>query len=412
MNSVAPAPCIDQIQPVARGLGSGATFYLMASITVSFLAASIAPSPLYPTYQAEWGLSSTDVTLVFGVYAVAVLVSLLTLGRLSDDLGRRPVLLASIAVQLGSMVLFGTAGSVASLLVGRIVQGLATGAAIAAVGAGMLDIDKTRGTTANAITPPIGTALGGIIGGLIAQYLPAPTHSVYAIFSLVFLAQAMGVLVMADPVRVRPVQWSSLRPQLRVPAEVRAAMLAAAPVLIAAWALAGFYGSLGPTLVRGLLGSNASMMSGLAMFILAGSAAATVLTLRARPQELLMLYGASALAVGVAMTILAIVESMPFLYFLGTAVAGSGFGAGFQGSVRTVMAGAAPQDRAAVISVVFVIAYLAMGVPAIGAGYLVTHHGGIFATSEEFGSVLMVLAGVSLLATWRMRQAASGNGQR
>src|SRR5689334_15085041 len=99
----------------------------LASITVSFLAASSAPTPLYATYQAAWGFSSLTTTVVFGVYAVALLATLLIAGRLSDYVGRRPVLLAGIAGQVLAVLIFADAQSVAALLAARIVQGLATG---------------------------------------------------------------------------------------------------------------------------------------------------------------------------------------------------------------------------------------------------------------------------------------------
>ncbi|MFF7212800.1 MFS transporter [Streptomyces sp. NPDC008238] len=92
-----------------------AAFYLLASIVVSFLAGSSAPTPLYAVYQAEWGFGPVTTTLVFGVYAIAVLVSLLTLGRLSDHLGRRPVLLAALTAQAAAMVVFATAHGVPEL---------------------------------------------------------------------------------------------------------------------------------------------------------------------------------------------------------------------------------------------------------------------------------------------------------
>src|SRR6478736_2024458 len=101
-------------------LPSNVALYLLASLVVSFLAASAAPTPLYGTYQTEWGFSAITTTVVFGVYAIAVLAALLTLGRLSDHLGRRPVLLAAIAVQALSLVLFVHAGDVDELLVARV----------------------------------------------------------------------------------------------------------------------------------------------------------------------------------------------------------------------------------------------------------------------------------------------------
>src|ERR1700731_2515244 len=128
--SAVPATEMKKGRPLLRLL-------VLASITVSFLAASSAPTPLYATYQKAWGFSALTTTVVFGVYALAFLLALLIVGRLSDHIGRRPVLLAGIAGQIVALLVFIEAQSVSALLVARIVQGLATGAAIGAVGAGM-----------------------------------------------------------------------------------------------------------------------------------------------------------------------------------------------------------------------------------------------------------------------------------
>src|SRR3984957_7510589 len=155
------APAKPSRRTPALHLSPASSFYLLASLTVSFLAGSSAPTPLYPIYQRMWGFSPVMLTTVFGIYALAVLAALLVAGRLSDHLGRRLVLIVAAAGQALGMLLFGTAGGVTGLLVARIVQGLITGAAIGAVGAAMIDIDKSRGAVANAVAPAFGTALGG-----------------------------------------------------------------------------------------------------------------------------------------------------------------------------------------------------------------------------------------------------------
>ena len=88
-------------------------------------------------------------------------------------------------------------------MLARVVQGIATGAALGAVGAGMLDLDKTRGPVANAITPPLGTAAGGLLAGVLVHYLPAPTLLVYVVLAIVFLLQALGVTFMCRARRRR-----------------------------------------------------------------------------------------------------------------------------------------------------------------------------------------------------------------
>ena len=111
--------------------------------------------------------------------SLTVLASLLTLGRLSDYVGRRPVLLTALAVQVAAMVVFATADGVGGLLIARVIQGLSTGAALGAIGAAMLDIDTERGALANAMSPGLGSGSGAMLSALLVQYLPAPTHLVY-----------------------------------------------------------------------------------------------------------------------------------------------------------------------------------------------------------------------------------------
>ncbi|HEY3252867.1 MAG TPA: MFS transporter, partial [Polyangiaceae bacterium] len=233
-----------------RRLTRSTTFLLLASMVVSFLAGSIAPTPVYALYQAAWGFTPITTTLVFGVYALAVLASLLVAGSLSDHVGRRPVLLSALVLQALAMLIFASAGGVSALLVARVVQGLSTGAALGALGAGMLDLDRPRGTVANSVAPMLGTATGGFVSGLMVEFLPAPTHLVYLAMLGVFALQGVGVLLMTETSSPSPGALASLRPQLRLPALLRTPVLLAAPLLIASWALAGFYGSLGPALVR------------------------------------------------------------------------------------------------------------------------------------------------------------------
>jgi MFS family permease len=310
-------------------------------------------------------------------------------------------LIVATAVQAATMLLFAFAGGLSALIVARIIQGLSTGAAIAAVGAGMLDIDKARGAVANSVAPATGTALGGILAGLMVHYLPAPTHLVYLVLVAVFVAQAAGVVFMPESMPPRAGAIASLRPQFSLPAATRQPILVAAPALIAVWSLAGFYASLGPSLVRSSFGLDSSLLGGVALFVLAGSAGiAVLLTQRLEPRTL-MIYGTTAVLAGVAIAASSISYRSAAMFFLGTALAGSGFGTGFQGAIRTVVPLAAPRERAGVLSVIFVISYLAMGVPAVVAGYLVARQGDLSMTAREFGAVIMVLAALALAGTLR-----------
>jgi predicted MFS family arabinose efflux permease len=406
MRSASSLPALPLAPAGDRLLSARASFALLASIMVSFLAGSAAPTPLYAVYQAAWHFSPITITVVFGIYALAVLAALLVVGSLSDYVGRRPVLIVATVLQAITMLVFAGAGSVTTLIVARIVQGLATGGAAAAVGAALLDLDRTKGTTANAVAPLVGTGTGGMVSGLMVQFLPAPTHLVYLALALIFVIQAVGLVYMPDTSTRRSGALASLRPQFRLPAAARPALLVAAPALVAAWAIPGFFGSLGPTLLRHMVGSRSLALGGLTLFSLAGSGALTVLLLQRRGARAMMVAGTMLLLAGLAITLLAVARGSVALFFAGTTVTGAGFGASFQGAIRSVLPLAEPHQRAGLLSVLYVVSYLSMGLPAVLAGVRVVHGGGLLMTTREYGLAAMVLAAAALLGTLARRAHA------
>jgi hypothetical protein len=302
-----------------------------------------------------------------------------------------------------AMVVFADAHSVAALLAARIVQGLATGAAIGAVGAGMLDIDQERGAVANATAPGLGTASGALVTSFAVQWLPAPTHLVYLVLTGVFVAQAVGVVLLPETSPRAPGAWRSLVPQVALPVQTRRPLFAAAPVLFAVWALAGFYGSLGPSLIDHLVGSASVTDAGLGLGILAGVAAVTTYLLRAVPAPNVMLTGTSTLIAGVATVLVSLWADSALGFFAGTALAGVGFGAGFQGGIRLVAPLAHPDQRAGVLSVLYTVSYLGLGIPAVVAGLAVVRGGGLVATAYEYGVAVIVLTAVATVNLIRLR---------
>jgi MFS family permease len=370
---------------------------------VSFLAGSSAPTPLYATYQRLWGFSPITTTIVFGVYGLAFLAGLLVLGRLSNHVGRKPVILVALPVQAVSMVVFATAGGVGQLILARVLQGVSTGGAVAAVGAALLDISRTRGAVANSVAPGAGTATGALVSAIAVRYLPAPTHLIYFVLIAVFAVQTAAIALVPETVSRAPGALGSLRPELAVPRRLRPLVITAAPVLFAVWALAGFYASLGPALIAELIGSNSAVYGGLGLFVLAGAAAASVLLLRDQNAHTVMLIGIGSLMAGVAVVLASISAHSPVGFFAGTAVAGVGFGSGFQGGVRLVMPLAASHERAGTLSVLYVVSYLGMSGPAVVAGVLVVHAGGLSTTAREYGVAVILLAALALTGLVRTR---------
>ena len=125
--------------PGERRLGRDAAFSLLVFVNVLLMAATSAPSPIYPLYLERWGFSVTILTVVFAVYVAGLVGALLTVGSLSDRVGRRPVLVASLLVAATGTAIFWAAGGVLSLVLARVVQGIATGMATGALAAGLIN---------------------------------------------------------------------------------------------------------------------------------------------------------------------------------------------------------------------------------------------------------------------------------
>jgi len=310
-------------------------------------------------------------------------------------------------VHAGSLVIFATATGVPELLAARVVQGLSTGAALGAIGAAMLDMDRDLGTFANAVAPGMGTASGAILSALAVRFLPDPTHLIYLALIGVLALQAIAITAMRETVSRAPGALASLRPEITLPRSLRAPVLTAVPVLFAVWALAGLYGALGPSLVHALTGSGDVVLGGLSFFVLAASAVVATIVLRRAAARTVMLFGIVALIAGVAVTILAVSLGSAAGFFAGSVIAGAGFGGGFQGSIRTVVPLAAAHQRAGVVSLLYVVSYLGLAVPVVLAGLGVVYGGGLIDTARYYGAAVIALAALALFGLLKNRPGRS-----
>ncbi|NUU35969.1 MFS transporter [Pseudomonas sp. C2B4] len=389
-----------------------ASLWFLAITLLSFLAASTAPTPLYHLYQEQLHFSAAVLTLIFGVYALSLLVALLTVGSLSDYLGRKPVIFTAVLLNSVAMLLFIYADSVAWLISARVLQGFATGMATAVLSATLLDTDRQQGPLVNSVAPLMGMALGGLGCGLLAEFAPAPLHLTYWLLLVLFVMQALYVWRLPESVSPQPGAWSSLRPTLHVPVQARSTLWRLLPLNTATWALGGFFASLAPSLVRSATGSTSNLIGGSTVATLTMTGALMIFTLRNRPATLGLRLGASSLPLGVILILIGVHSASLALFFIGTLIAGCGFGAGFLGTVRTLVPLALPHERAGLMSAYYVLSYLAFCLPSLLAGNL-TRVFGLVNTTDGYCAVLIILSLSALFAMLRQRtvSACSATGQ-
>jgi MFS family permease len=388
-------------------LSNSAAYVLAAGVIGLGLFASVTPSPLYHVYAADWHFGPVTLTLVYATYAFGVLTSLLLAGRISDEVGRRPVLLASLASLAAASVMFMLASSVAWLFVARGIQGLATGAAISAASAALLDLHSRRDpaavSLANGVASTTGIALGILLSSSLVQLEDAPRVLPYVLLLALFVIAFIGGYLMPEPIdERRRFRLTFERPN--VPTSVRRPFLLASLAVLSSWSIGGLFFSLGPELGARLLGTTNVVVAGIGIVALAGSATLSQLVLGRTAPWIGASAGSTALAAGTALIVTSAAVESRTIYLAGSVLGGIGFGIAFLSGLRTLVAAIPPDHRAAVMSAFYIVAYASLSIPAVLAGIVSTHIG-LETTFETFGSVVAAIALVVAFEAWRTRPA-------
>src|ERR1700722_3181169 len=389
-------------QPQRASLSCTLTTVVAVIAAMTFAACGAAPTPLYQQYQESFGLTPFMLTVIFSAYVLSLLAALLTVGSVSDYIGRRPSILAALSLNVVAMVMFIAADSAAALIAARAVQGFATGLATATLGAIILDTDRSHGPVLNSITAFGGLTVGSLGAAALVTYAPDPQQLVYLVLLAMSAVEAAVLWYMPETAAGKSGALASLQPHVYVPVEARRALAQVTPVTIASWALGGFYFSLMPSLVRAATGVTVPMVGGLIVGALTFSGAVAVVLLRNVSADRILVRGIPALALGVAITLIGVQAQLVGLMLIGTIVSGIGFGAAFSGAMKSVMPLAQAHERAGLLSAFYVEGYLSFSLPAILAGLLAPVTG-LPMAADVYGAAVILLAIASLIAMERSR---------
>ncbi|WP_083913454.1 MFS transporter [Nocardia concava] len=373
------------------------------SMLILFTATNV-PTPLYHGYAQRFGFSSLMLTVVFAVYVAALIPSLLITGPASDALGRRRILLPALAVAALGTLGFALSTDVVWLLAARILQGLALGAASGALTAALAQLepsgDRRRASLVAGVASAGGMALGPLLGAVVAQYLPHPYVTPFAVVLVLLIPAAVAIAAL--PVTGVRGRWRPRRPS--IPAGMGGIFATAGTATFLGFAVVGVFLTLVPTYAATLSGSaNLVIGSGAAALLPIGWAVAQLLAYR-KPERPLEVTGLPLLAIGlVLLAIAGTVSSLPLL--LGaTVLAGAGHGLVFLSGLTAINA-AAPADRHAdVVSTYYVMGYCGTGGPVIGVG-LLTGVTGLLTAVQVFAGVVAAACLVVLAVRIRLGAA-------
>jgi MFS family permease len=231
---------------------------------------------------------------------------------------------------------------------------------------------------------------------LIVQYVPSPTTVVFAVLAAAFALLVALVVGLPETIQRRPGALAALLPRLGVPRAARTQFVIATPILMATWAMGGLYLSLGASLTAGVFGIHSHVVAGLAVTVLAAAGALAGVWGSDRDAARVMTAGAFLLIAGNAVTLLALFTTSTPVFFAGAAVSGLGFGSGFLGAFRSLVALAEPGERAGLFGAIYTVSYIGFSVLAVIAG-LLTPEFGLKQTAIGYGITVIVLTLAAVL---------------
>ncbi|CAN5182031.1 MFS transporter [soil metagenome] len=332
------------------------------------------PAPLYGIYESTWHLSPLATTIVFAVYAFAALAAVLVSGRISDVVGRKPVLLGALVALIVGLVLFLMAENIVLLLIARAIHGAAVGSIVVAAAAALLDLRPSHGLRSGQLSGVafnIGMTVAIVGSAVLAQYAPYPLRTPYAVVAVVCAIVGVGVLALRETHTTRtagPIRIS----KPAVPQQIRADFWFAGLGAMASWSVLGVLLSLYPSLAAHQTHIDNLLFAGGVVGVTAFSAALAQLAATKVPAHRAAIIGDLGMAAALLITIPVLaLHSWP-LVLVAAALLGTTFGLGFGGSLRHLSHVVPADQRGETMSAFYLLAYTAMAIPTLLAGWAAT----------------------------------------
>ena len=391
----------DQPAPAVPGRRVG--YVVTAGVLVAVMLGGTLPIPLYVLYEPKMGFGPLGVTVVFAVYVIGTLAALLGFGDLSDHFGRKKVLATAVGCAAVSTIIFLVATSIGELLAARVFSGAAAGFVTGTAAAALAEHHPRYDLRAAAVLAVganlTGLGLGPLVAGIFAQYLPAPTRTVFWAYLGLTAVALLALLAVPETVD-RPDRVFRLRLQVGVPAHMRLVMLGAMLGIFAAFTLAGLFSSLVPSFLSGILGvSNLAVIGAISFLMFAVAAISQALSAARLPAPRSVSLGLPLPLAGLAALEGSLFARALWLFLAGTVGSGVAVGLVFRGGLSEISRLAEPARRAQAMSAFFAAAYLGISIPVVLIGLISGLIGTVDASAWVAGLLAVLIVAASVIVT-------------
>ncbi len=367
--------------------------------------------PLLAVYRHTLGLTDTQATAVFGVYALGLIPGLLVGGRASDRFGRRTLMIVFAALSLlATAVLAGGQWGVGWLYAGRLLTGVVSGTVFTIGTAWVKELSDGSnpgvGARRAGVALTAGFGVGPLVAGLLAQWAPGPVLLPYLVH-LALTVLALAVLPRTPETRTRTqahTRQSGTKAPL-FPDSARTARFRGITMPLAPWVFGSVTVAfttlpahgIGP--VAGLEVAVPGLLAALALAAgygvqSAGRRLHAAATARHGDGHVAAAVGLAVVVLGCLASACATARPGLFTAALAAALLGAGYGLCLSTGLREVEETAAPDELGAVVSIFYSLAYAGLLVP-----YLLTflaprvgYPWGLTATAAAAGLTLVIVS--------------------
>lgn len=344
------------------------TFWTAAAALMSNFVASAAPIPLMNYFQQKLSMTSAEIAQGIFAYFIGCIVVLVFLSRLSNYTGRKTAAALSIALGVASNLLYINPPALSSFLAARFLQGLACGIASSAIMSWVIDTAPPKkawlGTALTAMGPNIGLSLGTAATGLSMYFSLLDPDELFLVMALLSSAALVMVLFAGETI---PKGMSTAREafsiKIALPSRLHLIFVATAAAYIGGWGLGSFYQGFSGMLTEYALGSSSTALAAVTyLCCIVPNPICGIWAGRFSPAPALRI-AYSIFFVSALTMFWSALHGWGIPFLLSTSVIGAVTGASCSLALKLIMAGSSIEERAGIVSAVYLAAYVGSGVP-------------------------------------------------